>query len=441
MGSATIPVGPPDMDDLEMVPGPPPATAAAVWRLSERPIPREDDGVTLTRVERVVTLPPPAVRLRVESTPPAVAPEEVSSLAAANVPSVAPSVAPAAPYEPGQTLSPTPIRNVVADSSDAKVTLPLVMGPTLRASVAPPPSTGARVLPSAAETTVYGDVHDEAELFMQSLLARGADEEIEAELLKRRAGLLPHLLRRFPGPLLNAEAPRVTDVGPVLRLLVRVGEPAVGPLVAVLAANDRFARAWALRVLGELPFEGSVAGVTRALFDDDPLVRQSARVATVSLVRSVGDRVVHSLAHLARDTSELAERRIEVLALLADGRRESAVPLCLELLADADRRVAAEAHEALTVLTRQDFDRDATKWRKWWEQNQRKHRVEWLIDALTHTNVEVRRAAAQELRASTREYFGYAEDLPPRERARAQQRYRDWWWTEGELRFRQANAR
>jgi hypothetical protein len=48
---------------------------------------------------------------------------------------------------------------------------------------------------------------------------------------------------------------------------------------------------------------------------------------------------------------------------------------------------------------------------------------------------EIRKAGGEELRALTKEYFGYASDLPPRDRERAKQRYRDWWVTEGKARF------
>jgi hypothetical protein len=57
---------------------------------------------------------------------------------------------------------------------------------------------------------------------------------------------------------------------------------------------------------------------------------------------------------------------------------------------------------------------------------------------LTHDAADVRRAAGEELRAMSRQYFGYASDLPPRDRERAQQRYRDWWITEGKTRHRRS---
>ena len=89
-------------------------------------------------------------------------------------------------------------------------------------------------------------------------------------------------------------------------------------------------------------------------------------------------------------------------------------------------------------MTLQDLGTDARLWLRWWEQNSAKHRIEWLIDALGHDVTELRKSAAEELRALTKEYFGYAGDLPPRDRDRAQQRYRDWWEMEGRSRFRRA---
>jgi hypothetical protein len=98
--------------------------------------------------------------------------------------------------------------------------------------------------------------------------------------------------------------------------------------------------------------------------------------------------------------------------------------------------VVATAHSALGQVTLQDLGTDARLWLRWWEQNSSKHRIELLIDALGHDVAEIRKSAAEELRALTKEYFGYAGDLPTRDRDRAQQRYRDWWVMEGRSRFR-----
>jgi phage baseplate assembly protein gpV len=121
---------------------------------------------------------------------------------------------------------------------------------------------------------------------------------------------------------------------------------------------------------------------------------------------------------------------------MAELRQPALVPEMVHALGDGDERVVTAAHAALVVVTRQDFGADARPWLRWWEQNAGRHRVEWLIDALGHEISEIRRGAAEELRTVSKEYFGYSGDLPLRDRERAQQRYRDWWITEGRTRFR-----
>jgi hypothetical protein len=68
-------------------------------------------------------------------------------------------------------------------------------------------------------------------------------------------------------------------------------------------------------------------------------------------------------------------------------------------------------------------------------QNGKRHRIEWLIDALTNENVDVAQAAGEELVEITRQDFGYSAQLGKKERDKSVARYRDWWSTEGRYRF------
>jgi hypothetical protein len=103
---------------------------------------------------------------------------------------------------------------------------------------------------------------------------------------------------------------------------------------------------------------------------------------------------------------------------------------------DNNEDLAAAARLALTRITRQDFGMEASRWEDWWASHSGRHRIEWLIDALDHDVSDIRRDAGEELKSLTKEYFGFSEALASRERQRAQQRYRDWWITEGRSRFR-----
>jgi hypothetical protein len=111
------------------------------------------------------------------------------------------------------------------------------------------------------------------------------------------------------------------------------------------------------------------------------------------------------------------------------------VPGLVHALGDRVDAVVDAAHDTLVHITCQDFGTDARPWLRWWENNAGRHRVEWLIDALTHEVSDIRRMAGEQLRLLTKEYFGYGSELAPRERERAQQRYRDWWITDGRTRF------
>ena len=87
------------------------------------------------------------------------------------------------------------------------------------------------------------------------------------------------------------------------------------------------------------------------------------------------------------------------------------------------------------VLTRQDFGNDPDRWDPWTEANKDRHRIEWLIDGLLHGDEELRRAAGEELKHLTQEYYGYHPALPKRDREVAQRKYRRWWESEGKQRF------
>jgi hypothetical protein len=142
-----------------------------------------------------------------------------------------------------------------------------------------------------------------------------------------------------------------------------------------------------------------------------------------------------ALAELVFETKLPVEHRLAALEHLTDLRDGRAVPRLIRRLEDPSPRIAQAVLESLTELTRQDFGKNPQAWYAWWESHAPQHRIEWLIDALMHESGPMRRAAGDELKALTKEYFGYYDDLPRKERAGAQQRYREWWESTGKARF------
>lgn len=315
----------------------------------------------------------------------------------------------------------------------------------------PPPSAAIAVPPHAppnrqsvrvALPSVIVDLEREVRGLIERAIASETDDAAEGELLRLGDRAMPTLMAVFPGPIVFERArlasvsvpPRASDCGPLLRLIARQRKIALPYVVEKLESEDPEVRGWAMHLLVELPYLEALPYALMGLRDADAATRTSAALAVASVSRAFGNEVVTALSELARaaDPSD----RAAAMTAMAELREPLLVPELIRALGDGDERVVEAAQRGLVILTRQDLGADARRWVKWWEQNAQRHRIEWLIDALSHEVSEIRRAAGDELKAITKEYFGFAAELPARDRERAQQRYRDWWITEGKARFR-----
>jgi hypothetical protein len=292
------------------------------------------------------------------------------------------------------------------------------------------------------EPTVIVDLDHELASIVERLESGTADEQAEAELLRQGERAMRVLMARFPGPLtversrigLASVPPRASECGPILRMVVRERKVALPFVLERLEETDTETRGWATHVLCELPYAEAIGPLLPRLRDVDLSARVSAAQALAAIARGHAEEVRSAVLGLAHSADPLD--RAAAMRAMAELRDAPLVPELVRALGDGDEAVVDGAHMALVQVTRQDFGLDARPWLRWWELHSSQHRVEWLIDALTHDVSEIRRAAGEELRAVSKEYFGYACDLPARDRERAQQRYRDWWVTEGRGRFR-----
>ncbi|HMJ15888.1 MAG TPA: hypothetical protein VK524_30940, partial [Polyangiaceae bacterium] len=290
--------------------------------------------------------------------------------------------------------------------------------------------------------TVIVDYGSDCRELVRRLLAH--DPEAGDKLVEIGEPAISALIEAFPGPISGeprravGDGPaRASDYGPVLRTLMRLGSR-TAPFVIVRTNDiDPVVRSWATRLLGELPSVEAASSVVRRLSDADAEVRRAALAAARLLQTNPDARtaVRDELLELASSTARPTDARHVSLEALADLRDSRSVARLIRVLSDTTPEIAKSAHWALVVICRQDFGRNADEWQKWWDANSNKHRIEWLIDALMHDVADIRRAAGDELKSLTKEYFGYYDDLPKKERARAQQRYREWWEGKGKARF------
>ncbi|MFS8068009.1 MAG: HEAT repeat domain-containing protein, partial [Byssovorax sp.] len=292
--------------------------------------------------------------------------------------------------------------------------------------------------------SIQADVGSEYASLLQRVIDGGpGSQDAFDDLVRYGENALQALMAKFPGPLrvdrhrARELLPAASQCGPVLELLVAIRRPAL-PFVSVRAsATDPEIRFWATHVLGELRYPEAATVLIPRLFDEDAGVRRISRRSATALVAAgaAGEPILLGLDNITRNADHPSSHRIIAIETISEIRSGAMVPALLAVLEGRAEDVAESARRALVVITRQDHGRDVRRWQEWLSRNVARHRIEWLIDALMHDQAALRRAAGDELKLITKEYFGYYDDLPKKERERAQTLYRTWWEREGKPRF------
>jgi hypothetical protein len=294
-------------------------------------------------------------------------------------------------------------------------------------------------LPRGARAITAEPARTPAELLDEIEAAdEGAAEAPIAEAIERAGEVVPLLADRFPGRLrvdryrVSGRALRPAQYGPLLDLTVRLGPPVTELLLDKLADPSRDVRFYAAVCAAELRPRSAVYALVERVFDADYGVRACAIEALVGYpLRDLDGALARARHALHSDDPERVLAAAGALAALGDVQ---AIPDLLEVLGPGGRR-AEHARRALTSLTRQDFGTSERKWRRWWEEHKQRHRIEWLIDGLTHKEAGLRHSAAEDLRTLTGENFGFRVDLSRKEREAVQARWRQWWQEAGRGRF------
>ena len=307
-------------------------------------------------------------------------------------------------------------------------------------------------MPAPAERPTLPSFDDDAELSITTDPPRviehvldeietakeGEAEEALNDAVERSGESLGELMRRFPGKLrvdrfsVSGRPLRAAQYGGLLELVVRLGSISSELLIEKMSEPQRDVRFYATICAAELRPRSAVFALVERLFDQDFGVRASAIEAlsgyplqdlSQSLARA--RRAVHST------DPEVVAAATAAIVTLGD------IDSIGDLMGSIERADRGSEHvrKALVALTAQDFGPNEKKWRRWWDTARRKHRIEWLIEGLSHKDDPIREAAIQDLRRLTGEYFGYHHDLPRKERDVAADRWSTWWRDVGMRRF------
>jgi hypothetical protein len=293
-----------------------------------------------------------------------------------------------------------------------------------------PPPVPERELPS-----VIVDVGDEVEGIVAGMRNAGPEDEMAIlPLLAVGEAALPALAREFPGRLWldratpHARAPAGRDISAIARAFVAFGRRSVPYLIPLLENEDADIRYYATALASEFVHPDLVRPVGSRIFDSDEAVRSNAyRALSVLYACEVEFMLlIERLRASARDERDL-ESQVASVDALGRLRDADSFELLVSLLDRSETSLLRAAHASLVRLSCQDFGVSIKKWRGWFDKNAERHRVEWLIDSLMHSDERLRRRAIDELKHLTQEYFGYDAEQSKKDREAAQQQYRAWW--------------
>ncbi len=259
-----------------------------------------------------------------------------------------------------------------------------------------------------------------------------------ADAVRRAPDIIPAVQARFPGRLrveryqVSGRPVRPGQYGGLLELVVRLGSITGELLLEKLADPRRDVRFYATVCATAVRPRSAVYALVERLFDADYGVRAAAIEALAGYpLRDLDLAMIRARHALHSEDLDRVGAAATAIAELADVH---AVGDLIDLVGKEARR-GEHARRALMSLTRQDLGTSERRWRRWWEDNKFRHRLEWLIDALAHKDAALRAGAAEDLRRLTGENFGYAADAARRERDAARDQWIHWWAETGRRRY------
>ncbi len=275
------------------------------------------------------------------------------------------------------------------------------------------------------------------------LLFAGDDDLVaraSRELVSRGLACVPALSERFPGrlrvdPFDPGENVRSADrTGPVVDVLARLGPDGLD--AAIPHVDSRYpAHRFAAVLLFSLTPDPRAIDLLRArLHDQEPRIRDLAAEALMPFLAH--PRFEALLVHLRERTSTTmkpypVESRRRAIELLGQFRDVGAVPLLIALLGSVSEGALAEdVRTALRAIALADFGNRPKPWEKWWSKAKKRSRLDWLIDALSSEELELRQGAHRELASLAGDDFGYRPDADKRARTRAIEVWQQWWTDE-----------
>lgn len=241
------------------------------------------------------------------------------------------------------------------------------------------------------------------------------------------------LVEMFPGRLwvdryqfTPETLPPVSEHGPVLAALVRIGEPSLIVVARYINSTSIEQRFYATMLLKALPADGLLDALFLRLFDRDKQTRTIARHIILQYTdapnfkSAVRAKLLHTLE---MDQDDL---KVEVAAdILSRLREVEAVPLLIELLgrhAEHTNRVVMTSLQNITLHQHSA----PFEWKQWWAEAKDSERSTWIVKAMDSPHDQIRHLVYEEIQRIPGLEISYHPDQPSKLRQRAQKLLEQW---------------
>ncbi|MFN3199840.1 MAG: HEAT repeat domain-containing protein [Bradymonadia bacterium] len=432
-----------------------PPGAQVQRQANPQPSPEPEDDGAQPNLDPLATLPPVEAKVLLRRLPdpaPVVDDPFASEATLSTPPAATPTPAPQPSPPPGPPPPPPPPPSGPTQVFDPFVPSPKTMTSTSTSTPAPVPPPPAAMAPPqhpapatpAPETPTPAPQQSSPASFLP--LVRALDDpdaplavRAQRALLAGGAHGLEALFEVFPGRLrvdrytTDPWALSAPYHSGVLATIAAFGTAAGPGLVVRLGDPSPEIRYYAAFLLAEIEHPDAALALCGRLFDRDPGVRSVSALALDARRGQAGfelaiKRVVEGLKGSPIERRAAAE---------AAGRMRlaSSVPGLVGCLSNPAPGMVDPIHRALRAITGHDLGKEPIPWREWYSKHRHKHRLEWLLEGLTHGNARVQGAIWRELVILAGRDLGDPVRGTTQTRTSARRSWRAWWEEEGRKKF------
>jgi hypothetical protein len=243
-------------------------------------------------------------------------------------------------------------------------------------------------------------------------------ENIKQILVAQGGSIIPFMLQKIPSTTTTCNKNKTLQDRLVkfVEICEEIGEPALLRLLQIIEKEEDVQRIQALNLLNQWLPSRAIAPLLQRLYSETNPIIQRLICNTLRKYRPRNE-FSKLLQFLRENLKALHTYRLQKsLFYLGNLRAIEAISDLIPLLEHEDADVRKNTLETLSILSLQNFDNSIAAWNKWLEEQSKNDRKQWVVDAMNHSERDVRLRVKEELQLEFGDDFGYEPDSSSEER-------------------------